>query len=243
MTRPLRWVAAGSAAFVLVLIARFPASWAAWMLPRGAACRELGGTLWNGTCSDLTAAQIPLGDLRWSVEPLRLFLGELSLRVALTRPQGRARALVELSPSGAISARNLQARFAVDHTLLEQLPPSTHAVVEADLESLRWQDGSIGAVRGEIEVRGLTTAEGASLGAYRVAFPGGTTGEPTGRLSDLGGPFAVEGTVRMTPGSGYVVSGLIAARPGAPPDLAAQLRYLGTPDAEGRREFSVAGTL
>jgi len=243
MSRPLRWVAAGSAAFVLALIARFPASWAAWMLPRDVACRELGGTLWSGTCSDLTVTQASLGDLQWSLEPLRLFLGELSLQVSLTRPQGRARGGIEIGLSGAITGRNLQARFRLDHALIAQLPPSTRAVVDANLTSLRWQNGNIEAIRGEIAVTGLTTAQGESLGAYRIAFPGGGTGEPTGRLSDLGGPFSVEGTVRVTPGPGYVVSGLIAARTGAPPDLAAQLRYLGTPDSEGRREFSVAGTL
>ena len=36
--------------------------------------------------------------------------------------------------------------------------------------------------------------------------------------------------------------GLVAARTGAPPELINNLRFLGSPDATGRRPFSVAGT-
>lgn len=242
MRGPLGWVAAGAAAFLLCLIARFPASWAGWALPRGIECGELSGTLWSGACSGLRAGGAELGDATWSVHPLALLAGRLSLDASLGRAQGRARASIDIDPSGAISARGIDAVFAIDRDLIAQLPPGARGAFTAQLQSLTLKGDRITSVRGLIQVKGLEIRRGEPLGGYRVTFPAAASGEPTGRLVDLGGPLSVEGTVRLTPGPGYVVSGLVAARPSAPPALVANLRYLGAPDAAGRREFSVAGT-
>ena len=74
-----------------------------------------------------------------------------------------------------------------------------------------------------------------------MTFPGGP-GEPTGKLRDLDGPLAVEGTLRLTRQPGFELEGLVAPRAGAEPALINNIRYLGSPDATGRRPFSVAGT-
>jgi len=58
-----------------------------------------------------------------------------------------------------------------------------------------------------------------------------------GQLRDLGGPLAVEGSVRLLPGPGFELQGLVAPRPTASQKLADEIRYLGSPDAQGRRPF------
>ena len=80
-----------------------------------------------------------------------------------------------------------------------------------------------------------------ALGSYSVSFPGGS-GDPVGTLRDLEGPLALEGTLRLTPAPGFELEGVIAARRGAPPELVNSLRFLGSPDATGRRPFSLSGT-
>ncbi|MGH8148544.1 MAG: type II secretion system protein N [Steroidobacteraceae bacterium] len=262
MWRPPAWIAAGAVAFALVLVARFPARWAAFALPHGVACARISGTLWSGTCAGLRAARTPVGNLRWTLHALRLLTGELSLDVSLARAGGGARSRIDLSPSGSITARGLAARFALGGGLLRELLPSAHGAVEAHLSRLHWNGHRVTEIAGVIEVRRLTVGAGESLGDYQLSFPAGlgvgrgaadghaganavtaaTGDEPLGQLSDLGGPFSLQATVRLTHNDGYVVNGLIAARPGASPDLAAQLRYFGAPDAQGRRQFSIAGT-
>jgi len=74
-----------------------------------------------------------------------------------------------------------------------------------------------------------------------VTFPGGSA-EPIGKLRDLDGPLAVEGSLRLTRQPGFDLEGLVAPRSGAAPELVNNIRYLGSPDATGRRPFSVAGT-
>lgn len=237
------WIAAGAAAFLCVLIVRLPASWAGGVLPQGLTCRRLGGTLWRGTCLDLQVARTPIGDVRWRVHPLHLLTGRLSLSVSLTRAQGRARARLLIALSGAITARHVTATFSLNRAIFGPLPAGLNGRLAAHLALLSYASQRITAIRGWLEARDLSLAGGQPLGSYRVTFPGGAPAHPRGRLADLGGPFAVTGTIRLTRGPGYVVDGRIAARPTAAPELAAQLRFLGAPNPQGQRRFSLAGTL
>ncbi len=239
MRRHVGVIAAAVAAFLLVLIVRVPARWAAPALPRNVACSSLAGTLWSGTCAGLIAAGMPLGDLAWTLHPLRLLVGRLDADIALSRAGGSARANVELGPGGGITARRVHADFALDPRLIAALPPATHGSATVDLISLHWNGTRVTQIRGQIEVSGLTVDRGEPLGSYRLSFPGSAGDEPAGELSDLGGPFALQGTVHLTRAPGFVVEGRIAARPGAPPDLVSELRYLGEPDAQGRRPFTL----
>jgi hypothetical protein len=52
----------------------------------------------------------------------------------------------------------------------------------------------------------------------------------------------VNGTLSLGADRSYVIDGLVAPRPDATPAVTDTLRYLGAPDAQGRRPFSVAGT-
>jgi hypothetical protein len=53
----------------------------------------------------------------------------------------------------------------------------------------------------------------------------------------------VNGTVQLNKNQSYLVSGLIATRPGAPSDMTRTLEILGEPDTEGRRQFAIEGSL
>ena len=247
MSRGAKIATAAVAAFVVVLIARFPARWAAGVLPRGTTCLRISGTLWSGACAGLAWSGTPIGDLTWDGHPLRLLIASLSADVALSRGAGTAHGRVDVGPSGTVTARGVEASFPLDRTLLDALPPGTHASAQADIPLLRFKGMRVLALRGRIDVRGLTDTRGGPLGDYRLSFPADSTARtpssgPVGHLTDLGGPFSVDGTVRLTPEPGYVIEARVAARPGAPPDLVDALRYLGSPDSSGRRPFSLSGT-
>jgi hypothetical protein len=105
--------------------------------------------------------------------------------------------------------------------------------------------GVLRQLQGRIEVHDLEDLSGGAtpLGSYVIEFPAGATGDPVGKLHDLDGPLAVEGTMRLTPQPGFDLQGEVTARPGAPPELINNIRFLGSPDALGRRPFGVSGTL
>jgi hypothetical protein len=175
--------------------------------------------------------------------------GKLNGDFVLTRATGSAHGNVECGFDKKIIARNVEADLPVDRDLSAALPPAFQALrgkLHAQIAYLRLDGQVIKAIEGVIVARDLTDGEGATSqpwGSYSLTFPPPTNGEPLGRLADLGtGPLAVEGSLRLTPEPGFDLEGLVAARPSAPAGLAQEIQFLGSPDAQGRRPFSLAGT-
>lgn len=239
--RPL-WIAlTAAAAFAVILVSRLPAS---WVVPRSGvlACTSPDGTLWSGSCSGLSVDRMPFGDLSWSVAPLRLLTGTLAAHVVARGPVTGS-ADVAYGIGGSVSLRNVVTDFRLDPRQIPHLPPQLRGNVHTDLALVRLEHGRIAELKGRIEAHDLSQRTGhvTPLGNYALTFPGGGT-EPVGTLVDLGGPLAVRGTLRLTNQPGYVLEGQVAARADAAPELVGNLQFLGSPDAEGRRPFSIAGT-
>jgi hypothetical protein len=101
----------------------------------------------------------------------------------------------------------------------------------------------VSRLEGHIEASDLVDRSGyvTPLGNFSVTFPGGTP-QPTGDLRDVGGPLAVQGKLVLTPQPGYDLSGYVTPRPSANQALVNAIAFLGSPDAQGRRQFALSGT-
>ncbi len=229
--------------FLFILLARLPAS---WVVPRtgSVSCASVDGSVWQGSCEGLTLERAPFGDLAWDIAPLRLLTGTLAAHIVLTHGPIAGSADVARGLGGSMVLRDLVVDLPLDRGQIPRVPPRLRGSVHTDLSLVRIEHGAITELKGRIEAHDLTQATGrvTALGSYAVSFPGGGS-EPLGTLVDLGGPLAVQGTLRLTRQPGYVLEGQVAAREGAPPELVANLNLLGTPDSLGRRPFSIAGTL
>jgi hypothetical protein len=241
------WIGAlALVAFALILLARFPASWAVGALPTGLSCDAIDGTLWSGTCGGLMLHhQQLLGDLTWQVKPMRLFVGRLAAHVELTQQGDFVNADAEASAGGSVFARNVHASVHLNPALLPQLPGGLRGVVRADMARVEVAHGRLTALTGRIEAHDLaqTGATTIELGNYALEFPqAAPRAALVGELNDLGGPLALTGTLRLTPEPGFVADGKVATRATASANLVRQLQMLGAPDAQGRRSFSIANT-
>ena len=231
-------------AFAIIIIARMPASWVVPSPPAKISCVGTDGTIWSGTCSGLNVQGQAVGDIAWELHATRLLAGKIAAHVVLTRPGATAQADVESNFSVSdLTARNVKADLPLDPALMPQLPPNLRGSAHAELALVRLQKGVITDLQGHIEAHDLRQvgSNAADLGSYSLTFPGGQA-EPTGELHDVGGPLAVQGTLRLTREPGFDLKGLVAPRPNAPADLAKQIQYLGSPDAQGRRPFALAAT-
>jgi hypothetical protein len=240
------WIGVAAAAvFVVVFVARIPAS---WVIPTGGAnalCASVEGSLWSGSCNAMSIAHNPIGDVTWELHPLRLFAGELAAHATAVRGAAQASADVALSFGQRITAHNLVGDLPLDPAIIPGLPATLKGRAHFDLPFARMERGVVRQLQGRIEVHDLEDLSGGAtpLGSYVIEFPAGATGDPVGKLHDLDGPLAVEGTMRLTPQPGFDLQGEVTARPGAPPELINNIRFLGSPDALGRRPFGVSGTL
>jgi hypothetical protein len=230
-------------AFAVILIARIPV---AWVVPQASAarfCASLDGTVWSGSCVGLSVGGRALGDVSWELHPLRLAAGRLAAHVTLAHGMTSAGGDVELGLGGRITLRNLLADGPLDAALIPGLPVTLRGTAHVELALVQIQHGIIRELQGRIEAHDLEDRSGndTALGSYLVSFPGGS-GPPTGTVRDLDGPLAVEGTLRLTAQPGFELEGFIAPRKGAAPEIVNNIRLFGSPDASGRRPFSMSGT-
>jgi Type II secretion system (T2SS), protein N len=234
----------GAVVFAVVVIVRLPAE---WIIPGTAAraCTTLEGSLWSGSCAGLVLSGTPVGDVSWSLKPLRLLAGRLAAHVKITHgAAASASGDLEVGFGGAVIARHVVADLPLDPRLLPGLPQTLHGSAHAELALAQVRQGVLTQLEGRIEARNLEDRSGGAdtpLGSYLVTFPGGS-GQPIGKLRDLEGPVALEGTLRLTPQPGFELEGQIAPRQGASPELVNNIRFLGSPDASGRRPFAISGT-
>src|SRR5882724_7265479 len=250
MKRTIWLILFGVLVFAGFVVARLPASWVLPGPQSGIACSDVEGTIWNGTCTGLTVQRQPIGDLSWELHAARLLAGKLNADVVVIRPTGTLQGNVEAGLDKKIIARNVKADLPLDRELVAAaFPPNFQSLrgkIHAELAQLRIEDQVLKAIEGVVEARDLTDGEGDNAqrwGSYSLTFPPPTARDPVGQLRDLGGgPLAVEGSLRLTPEPGFDLEGLVSARPTAPPDLVKDLQFLGSPDAQGRRPFSLAAT-
>jgi general secretion pathway protein N len=238
------WIALlGAAAFGVIVITGLPA---AWLIPSHFAqgsCASIDGSLWSGTCTGLTVNGAGFGNLSWDLHPLKLLVGRLAAHLQLGDGPADAAGDVELGFGQRITLRDFSADAPLDPRLVPGVPATLSGRAHVTVALAQLDHGALKDLKGRIEAHDLVDTSGhrTALGSYVVDFPGGTT-PPTGQMRDLDGPLALEGTLKLTPQPGFEVEGLIATRNGAPPELVNNVRFLGSPDASGRRPFSLSGS-
>ena len=240
------WIGiAALVAFLAIVVARLPAAWVVPTSGPHALCSGVDGSVWSGTCTGMSVAHNPIGDVSWQLRPLQLFLGRLVVHASAVHEAAHVSADIQLGLGERLTARALLGELPLDPQVIPGLPVTLSGRAHLDLPLARLEHGVITQLVGRIELRDLVdhSVNTTALGSYVIEFPAGTAGDPVGKLHDLEGPLAVEGTMRLTREPGFELEGDITARPGAPPELVNNIRFLGSPDALGRRPFTISGTL
>lgn len=242
-------LALGIGAFLLFGLFTLPAKAVlSFFQTPGVTLGGVSGTLWNGRAQAVRSGALHVGSVEWKLDILRLFTGKLGADVKVTRSDGFAQGSIAAAPGGRITLRAFNASLPVS-----ALPPNVvrggwTGTLNLKLGQLTLENSWPVAATGTVEVTDLVGPANrpAALGNYRVVFPAaaaGTADALTGTLTDTGGPLAVNGTVQLNKNQSYLVSGLIATRPGAPSDMTRTLEILGEPDTQGRRQFAIEGSM
>ena len=240
-------VAAGIAAFLGFLVAMVPASQLARRLPANIVLERPSGTIWSGQARSLAFQGRPLGALRWSCRPWRLVFLEWSCTVRLQPPGGDLSGEFSGGFDGDLGGRNI--RGAVPIGVFEGIatPRGWSGQLELDLSELRIVERRPQSASGTLLLRGLRApgAGGQQLGDFELVVGEGSVGGAmlNGRLRDLGGPLHVRGAVELFEDGRYLIQGEAAPGPGAGPAIFDTLGFLGPPDRQGRRPFTIEGTL
>jgi general secretion pathway protein N len=246
------WTLAGLGILAYLIFALFTLP-AASVLARfeSAGLRTAGveGSLWKGTAQVVQFQGANLGMASWNVQVLRLFTGRLSADVQLSRDDRFAQLQVSLRPSGRVELSKVTASMPLSALPANLMGGGWAGSLNLTFSELQLQDGWPISGTGVAEVVNLVgpVNRPAPLGGYQVEFPAPNAPPVAdaliGSLSDTGGPLEVTGTVQLKRDRSYLIKGLVATRPDAPRDISNTLQFLGAPDAKGRREFSLEGTM
>lgn len=253
MKRNWPLVVLGIAAFIVFALATLPATIVTSRLARfGISAAGVSGSAWNGQAQVLQAGALNLGSATWKLHPLALFAARLQVDLQLTRPDGFARSAITLAPSGRTRFDQLTASVPLAALPSTVLPGGWTGTLNLKLAELTVERGWPVSATGTVEAVDLTgpARRPSRIGSFKVALPApnraatqeATPDELTGALSDMGGTLQIAGTLQLKRDRSYLIKGLVATRPDTPRDVADSLQFLGTPDAQGRRPFSLAGT-
>ena len=238
---------AGLLVFLGVLVFYLPAGWFASQLPPQVRCAELGGSVWQGECLGLDIQGAKLGDATWNLDTLSGLTGRLSGDAEVRGSALNARADLDVRRDGSGELRNLTARFPLDPAFFAQFPRNQRGNIVADLERVVLASGaSLVDIQGTIELHDFRQVgtNPLTLGSYRLTFDGAAqaNGTSVGQVRDLGGPFAVEATLTVTPPNNYLVQGFITGRSADAERLVREITLGAAPDASGRSAFSFEGS-
>ena len=116
--------------------------------------------------------------------------------------------------------------------------------IRLDIEELVVEEGVPVEVTGTLTISNLVSRylSPMPLGDYRAKFE--TQAEDIlGSVDSISGVLDLIGTIKLSRDRSYRFTGKIAAKSNAPISISQQLQLLGSPDAQGRREFRIEGRL
>lgn len=238
-------VIAGTVTLVAGIVISFPARIAyRWADPPGVALQGISGTLWRGRASEASAGGIYLSELRWRFRPQALLAGRAEFALSATPPSGIIEADVGTTAGGLVQLSNVSASLPIGTLQPLVTVSGLHGDLRVSLARLVIDHGLPVEADGTIDVANLVIRPLASsvLGDFQATLET-ADGVVRGAVRDLAGVLEVTGTAELRPDRSYSFAGLIATRPGAPAGVEEQLRYLGSADARGRRNFRLEGQL
>ena len=243
------FIALGLGAYVAFALVTLPAAIVTSPLTRfGIIAAGVSGTAWNGRAQIVQTAGANLGAVTWQLHPLALFTGRVSADIDLTRRDGFAKAALSVAFSGRTRFQDLNASLPLATLPRGIVPGGWTGTLNLRVADLTLEHGWPTNVAGTVEVVDLTrpARQPVNVGSYKILFPAPNVtpqqGLLVGALTESGGPLQINGQVQLKSDRSYLIEGQIAARPGAPSEVVEGLKYLGTPDAQGRRPFSLSGT-
>ena len=240
-----RWlILLGVVTFVVGVVTMFPARVAySLFAPDGIRLSVITGTLWNGSVAEAEVSGLYIGDLSWSFQPGGLFRGELGYAVEASPAGGIATANIGVG-FGEVNLRNLEGGLSIAAIQSVVSTPGIEGSTRFDFPLVRLENGFPTAADGTVEIRGLV-ARGLSqapLGDFRAVLAS-SDASISGSIEDLAGVLDIAGSLRIGANRTYLLTGLVAPTPETPEGIVNQLRFLGSPNERGQRQFRFEGRL
>ncbi|MDD1783590.1 type II secretion system protein N [Enterovibrio sp. ZSDZ35] len=239
--------------FILVLlvsaVVHTPASLVFRYIPpiQGLQLGTIGGTIWNGTASNVTWQGQPLGKLNWQFNLLPLFTGNADVAMRLSGVKGiSARGNIGYGLAGAYANNLLFSTSAnvVQSFIPYPLPVSLAGQFDLTVRdylftktpfcdtlqgNIAWSQGSVTSELGTVDP-GLVVAD-LACDEGRLSIKGGSDSDA----------LETEFSLLLSPDQRYNMNGWFVPGNALPQSMRGALSFMGQPDSEGRYRLSFSG--
>ena len=248
MKRVGRLVALGVGAYLLILLATFPASSITSSLAERVAdlsIQGVSGSVFSGQAAQVVYQGLNLGTVDWQFHPSRLLLGRLEYRIELEHPAN----------TGQLTAgRTLTGQAYIDDLDVEVLPGrliNHYSPVEFNssgtmrllFETFSPGDDYSGEVAGRVIWRNAALLDPVSLVLGKLKMDvSSRDGLLVGRFNDSG-KLGVNGEVTLSPLNEYRIDLILRPRAAIDPDTQALLEQISQRLANGDYHIDLSGQL
>jgi len=236
----------GGGVFLGVAVATLPASLITARLGPGLRFEGVSGSIWNGSADAVRIGNAALGAVSWTAEPTALLTGHFAFHVELARGSSFVRGhIVSTLAGGTVTADGVELDVPVN-PLNPAVGGGWRGEVTGTVKHATLEKGWPVELEGAFTVAKLQPPGArVPIGSYAVEFDSQAT-TPTGlvgRVRDVDAPLVVRAQFILKRDRSFSLEGDVTPKPGAPPEVAQAVAFLGAPDAAGRREFVLGGTL
>lgn len=238
-------IAVGLLVLLLGLIVMFPARVAVhYFVPEVVALSGIQGSVWRGSASAASVDGIYCRDIRWEMNPLRLFSGEVAYRVSATPVSGFIEADLGFGVGGALNISNLSAALPLELIAGVSGLRGLQGSASLDFERITVLNGLATAADGELLLANLVVPiiSRESLGGFKAEFFTQNNGI-TASVEDTDGVIDVAGSFQLKSDRTYQFTGQIVAKPETPSALREQMKFLPPPNSRGQQEIRLEGVL
>lgn len=240
-----RLILLGAATFLLGALLMFPARVAvSWFVPDTVNLSGVTGTVWTGRAAQGAANGMYFTDLSWSFKPLSLLKARLAFDAAIRTSAGRIESYAAIGVTGAVTLKDLNGSLVLSAVHPAIQANGVDGTLMVQMEHLVFSDGLPSEATGVLSLGNLTTqAFGQdALGNFRANVTTDDNGI-VALVEDAGAVIGIEGTVSLKNDRSYLFTGYVSPKPDTPAVIEQNLRFLGSADSDGRRQFRFEGSL
>jgi general secretion pathway protein N len=245
--RALKWWLLGAVAYLVFLVATFPAQYLADHLTKKMPQLELAGvtgSVFSGSAAQLRYQGMDLGALDWNFDWLAPFTFNVGYRIHVHAEDRDLSGRVDLG-FGGIRLKGLEGRVPVaSMDRWSPLPPnSVTGSLGLHALQLSFKNGRIVSADGEVDLDDsvLKWPTAATLGSFRMDLSPASGGGIQAAIVDAGSPIRLNASLSLSDQGAYHLKGTLAAKDAGDQATRSLLSGLGQPDSTGQYPFDLSG--
>jgi general secretion pathway protein N len=251
----IRLIALGLCAFVIFLIVSAPATLLTGILSSNAPVEfnDVSGTVWHGQAMQITAQNIVIGPVEWTVHPWYMLRGELAGKLVIhnsTSSDNVAGSMwLSFRIPGVLKIRDTNISADAEWAFMQAaVPIAARGRVLVHIEELQARKDTLPKIVATLSWQnaGVSYPQDYSLGSYEIKVQHQPENDPefiVADISDQNSPLHVNGQARLNAGGEYQLNIKLSADPDAPADITRVLPLLGTAQDDGSVNVQRRGQL